>query len=179
MKYKNVNKILPPELIEEIQKYIQGEIIYIPKKDKQIHKVPTEYRIELEKRDARIYTKHLEGMSNDQLAKNYNLAQSSIRRIIVEQRKKFENMTEKIKELLLNWDLQNKSIRQIYNTVWQIGEDYVLKLYSEPEALERNILINQHLDSLGIPVAKLPYSLFELLNSLLLLTVRVYRLWLV
>lgn len=155
MKYKNVNKILPPELIEEIQKYIQGEIIYIPKKDKQIHKVPTEYRIELEKRDARIYTKHLEGMSNDQLAKNYNLAQSSIRRIIVEQRKKFENMTEKIKELLLNWDLQNKSVRQIYNTAWQIGEDYVLKLYSEPEALERNILINQHLDSMGIPVAKL------------------------
>lgn len=30
MKYKNAKNILPKELLTEIQKYIQGDIIYIP-----------------------------------------------------------------------------------------------------------------------------------------------------
>lgn len=34
MKYVNVNTILPETLIAEIQKYVQGEMIYIPKKEK-------------------------------------------------------------------------------------------------------------------------------------------------
>lgn len=155
MKYKNACDILPSELVEEIQKYIQGEFVYIPKKDKRIQKANTEYKVELEKRNARIYTMHLEGICNEQLAKNFSLAQSSIRRIIIEQRKRFEIMSDKIKVLLPNWGLQNKSIKQIYSTVWQIGEDYVLKSYNESESLKRNIMINQHLESMGIPVGKL------------------------
>lgn len=31
MKYTNATKVLPEELIEEIQKYVQGETLYIPK----------------------------------------------------------------------------------------------------------------------------------------------------
>lgn len=155
MKYKNANEILPPELIEEIQRYIQGESIYIPKKDKQLHKTITEYRVELKKRNTRIYKMHLEGVSNELLAKSFSLAQSSIRRIIIEQRKRFEVMSDKIKNLLTNWDLQNESIKQIHNTTWQIGKDYVLKFYDEPESLKRNILINQYLDEIGMPVGKL------------------------
>ncbi len=155
MKYKNANEILPEKLIEEIQKYIQGETIYIPKKDKQITKAPTEYKIELQKRNVRVYNMHLEGMSNKALAECFSLAQSSIRRIIIEQRKSFEAMHKSIKTILPYWDLQNESIKQIYNTTWQIGENYVLKLYNEPESLQRNILINQHLDEMGIPVGRL------------------------
>ena len=37
MKYKNANDILPDELIKELQKYICGEIIYVPK-PKESHK---------------------------------------------------------------------------------------------------------------------------------------------
>lgn len=37
MKYINANMILPEKLIEEIQKYIQGKYIYIPKKKKIIN----------------------------------------------------------------------------------------------------------------------------------------------
>lgn len=155
MKYRNVNEILPPELVEEIQKYIQGESVYIPKKDKITRKAPTEYKIELEKRNTRIYKMHLEGMSNDKLAENFSLAQSSIRRIIIEQRKRFEIMSDKIKSLLPNWNMQGESIKQIYGTVWQIGEDYVLKVYNESESMERNISINNHLENMGIPVGEL------------------------
>lgn len=155
MKYKNANEILPAELVEELQKYIQGEFVYIPKKDRQTNRAVTEYRIELEKRNARIYTMHLEGISNEQLAKSFSLAESSIRRILIEQRKKFDIMSDKIKALLPAWGLKNKSIKQIYATVWQIGDDYVLKLYSEREALKRNITINQYLEAMEIPVGKL------------------------
>lgn len=51
MKYKNANEILPAELVEELQKYIQSEFVYIPKKDRQTNRAVTEYRIELEKKE--------------------------------------------------------------------------------------------------------------------------------
>ncbi len=161
MKYKNAEKILPPHLVEEIQKYVQGVFLYVPKKDKQTKRAVTEYKIELEKRNNRIYKMHLEGVSNKQLAKNFSLAQSSIRRILIEQRKRFEIMSEKIRTLLWKWGLQGESITQIYSTVWQIGENYVLKVYDESESLKRNITINQHLHNMGIPVGKLIYTLKE------------------
>lgn len=155
MKYKNAEKILPPELVEEIQKYVQGEFLYVPKKDRQAHKALTEYRVELDKRNIRIYTMHLEGMSNAQLAKNFSLSQSSIRRILIAERKNFEVMTEKIKTLLHCWNLQGESVTQIHGSVWQIGRDYVLKSYEEPESMRRNISVNNHLESMGIPVGQL------------------------
>lgn len=155
MKYKNAREVLPSELIEEIQKYIQGEFLYVPKKDKQTQRSATKYRLELEKRNSRIYKMYLEGMRKKLLAQKFNLAQSSIRRIIIEQRKSFEIMSVKIKSLLSKWNLQNENIAQIYSTVWQIGENYVMKVYNEPESLKRNIMINVHLESMGIPVGKI------------------------
>lgn len=38
MKYTNANKILPEKLINEIQKYVQGETIYIPKQETEYEK---------------------------------------------------------------------------------------------------------------------------------------------
>lgn len=154
MKYKNASDVLPNDLVEELQKYVQGEFLYIPIKERKKHKAVTEYKIELEKRNNRLYKMHLEGMSNEQLAKNFSLAQSSVRRIIVSQRRRFEAMSEIIKNLLPCWNLQNEKAKQIYGTVWQIGEDYVLKTYSDIKSLKRNILINSHLESMGIPVTK-------------------------
>ena len=79
MKYKNAKDVLPNELLMLVQEHIQGEYIYVPVKEKQIAEYPTDYKTELEKRDAHIYTKYLEGMSNKQLSQIYNLSESSIR----------------------------------------------------------------------------------------------------
>lgn len=87
MKYRNANRILPKELLERLQEYVQGEYIYVPIKDKDVIESVTDYKTELKKRDAHIYTKYLEGLSNKQLAEKYNLSESSIRRIIIKQRK--------------------------------------------------------------------------------------------
>jgi len=155
MKYKNANDVLPKELLVLVQEYIQGEYIYVPVKDKRIAGFPTDYKTELEKRDAHIYTKYLEGMSNKQLSQIYNLSESSIRRIIVKQRKGNGRMKDKITRIITNWGLKNMDIKQIYNTTWQVGDDYVLKVYQSFSMLERNLKILQILDNMDIPVGKI------------------------
>lgn len=152
MKYKNAKDLLPYELIEKIQEYVQGEYLYIPVKDRADTSTTTEYKIELKKRNSHIYRKYLEGVSNSRLAEIYNLSQSSIRRIIVEQRRGYEFMKDNIKNLLSNWNMESESVKQIYNTTWQIGKDYVLKTYTDEEMLGRNITVVNKLNSMNIPV---------------------------
>lgn len=57
MKYTNAKKILPIELLEEIQKYIQGEYLYVPiKENQQKHwGENTGYRKELNERNKSIF----------------------------------------------------------------------------------------------------------------------------
>ena len=84
MKYYNTQNVLPEEVIEIIQKYVDGGYIYIPKKDNE-HKAWGEnngtknsFRV----RNIEIYNKHIAGVSVIQLAKEYYLSEQSIRRII-------------------------------------------------------------------------------------------------
>ena len=155
MKYKKANDVLPEDLLALVQEYIQGEYLYIPIKDRHIAESPTDYKNELEKRDAHIYTKYLEGMSNKQLSQIYNLSESSIRRVIVKQRKGSLWMKNQIAKILSNWGLENKDIKQIHNAAWQIGDEYVLKVYHKSSMLERNLKILQILDNMDIPVGRI------------------------
>lgn len=155
MKCKNAKDVLPNELLMLVQEHIQGEYIYVPVKEKQIAEYPTDYKTELEKRDAHIYTKYLEGMSNKQLSQIYNLSESSIRRIIVKQRKGNVRMKDKITQVISNWGLVNREIMQIYNTSWQVGDEYVLKVYQNFNMLKRNLKILQILDNMDIPVGRI------------------------
>lgn len=141
MNYKNANKILPDRLVQEIQQYVQGEYIYIPIKDKVINVAPTEYEQELMKRNKHIFTKSLEGVSNRELADMYHLSVSSIRRIIIEQRKGYESMNHKVWQIINEWDIEEKEAKQIYDSAWQVGEYAVLKIYKDVNMLQRNIKI--------------------------------------
>ena len=155
MKYRNSAEVIPAELLEEIQKYVQGEYIYIPVKEKSINRKKTEYAVEVCKRDEHIYTRHLEGMSNKELADLYALSESSIRRIIIKERNRNAYMDTIITEVLNNWNVQDKRIQQIHDTVWQIGDEYVLKKYDNKNTVEQNIRIITTLSSMGIPVEKI------------------------
>lgn len=165
MKYKNATKVLPNELIEQIQQYVQGEYVYIPIKDREVDTNITEYAIEIQKRDEHIYTKHLEGMKNIELAKRYSLSESSIRRIIIKQRKGYKEMKNYVSEILCDWDIKDVDIEQIYDSVWQVGDKYVLKVYDKPTMLERNIKILSILSDLGIPVGRLILNKNNLIYS--------------
>jgi len=155
MKYKNAAKILPPEMIEQLQQYVQGEYLYIPIKEREVHNNITDYALEVSKRDEHIYTNHLQGVSNAELAHKYALSESSIRRIISKERKRFEKMKENVLEILKEWNMESKEVKQIYDSAWQVGEEYVLKVYDHLENLERNIRLISIFSDLGIPVGSL------------------------
>lgn len=90
MKYINANVILPDELVEELQKYVQAGYIYVPAREEQ-HKAWGElsgYREELEKRNGKIISEYRQGSSMEELADRYSLSTSAIRKIIYQKKQK-------------------------------------------------------------------------------------------
>lgn len=84
MSYKRAEEILPLEIIELIQQYVEGENIYIPKKpgNRAAWGESTSSREELKKRDSRIFADYMHGISIEELAAKYYLSKKSIQRII-------------------------------------------------------------------------------------------------
>lgn len=83
MKYRNAADILPEELLREIQVYIEGEILYIPraapKTDWGAKNGSKEYYL---KRNSDIKKQFCEGMTEEELADQYGLAPNTIHKII-------------------------------------------------------------------------------------------------
>ena len=61
-----------------------------------------------------------------------------IDRIIIKERNRNAYMDTIIREVLNNWNIQDKRIQQIHDTVWQIGDEYVLKKYDNKSIVEQN-----------------------------------------
>ena len=155
MKYANANEVLPEELIIMIQKYYQGGYLYIPKGNVFEVRRQTDYKIELEKRNQYIYLKYLEGRTNGQLGNIYHLSESSIRRIILKEKVRYQKMEERIKQILSLWGIENRQLLQIYPSAWEINHSYVIKVYDDKNQLERNIKISTILLNCNIPVAEI------------------------
>ena len=89
MGYVNARNIFPSEVLEVIQNYVEGEYIYIPKKEE--NKISwgdlSQTRIEILKRNKRIYEDYLKGFSTSILSEKYFLSPKSIQRIITEKKK--------------------------------------------------------------------------------------------
>ena len=84
MSYKNSIDLLRKELITEIQKYIDGKLIYIPKKEenKKHWGDNTDTKQLLSIRNLQIYIDYQNGMTIPQLSEKYFLAEKSIQRIL-------------------------------------------------------------------------------------------------
>ncbi len=89
MGYIRAEEILPVEIIELIQQYVDGANIYIPRKQENRKEWGTEtaYRYELQSRNALIYQDYLSGMTVQEIAESYYLSEKSIQRIIREKRR--------------------------------------------------------------------------------------------
>ena len=75
--------------------------------------------------------------------------------IIIEQRKGYETMKLKIQQIINEWDIEEKDVKQIYDSAWQVGEDAVLKTYEDVNMLQRNVKILSILEDRGIPVGSI------------------------
>ncbi|MFP4015955.1 MAG: CD3324 family protein [Halanaerobiales bacterium] len=84
MGYKNGKDVLPDYLLEEIQEYIQGELIYIPKEDRNKAKWGelSGARKTYQSRNKKIHTQYEKGASLSELMDKYCLSRESIRKIV-------------------------------------------------------------------------------------------------
>jgi Mor family transcriptional regulator len=89
LNYKNGRDVLPPSLLSELQKYIQGELIYIPK--------PASKRAGwgelsgarkwLAERNRQIIQDYMSGRSIAELERKFHLSAQSIRKIVGKSRR--------------------------------------------------------------------------------------------
>ncbi|XID94517.1 CD3324 family protein [Paenibacillaceae bacterium WGS1546] len=88
MNYKNGRDVLPPSLLRELQKYLDGELLYVPKSNERRARwgeVSGTRRL-LAERNKEICRMHADGSSIEELELKYHLSSESIRKIIVKSR---------------------------------------------------------------------------------------------
>ena len=84
MGYIRAVDVLPEQLILEIQKYVDGQMLYITRKCEEHSRwgEKSGTRENLEKRDRHIFEEYMSGRSTSELSKKYYLSEKSIQRII-------------------------------------------------------------------------------------------------
>lgn len=83
MKYENAKDILPKELLENVQKYAAGKLMYVPLgEEKRSWGEASGYREKLQKRNRMICNKYANGNTISELADEYFLSLDSIKKII-------------------------------------------------------------------------------------------------
>ena len=84
MGYIRAEEILPIEIIQLIQQYVDGKNIHIPRKssNRQAWGAGTPIKQELLKRNQQIYKDYLNGSKTSELACKYYLSEKSIQRIL-------------------------------------------------------------------------------------------------
>lgn len=90
MKYEKAQNILPEDVVELIQQYIDGGYLYIPRKceNKKAWGENSGIKNELKDRNVEIFNSYKKGSSIKILAEKYYLTEQTIRRIIREEKKK-------------------------------------------------------------------------------------------
>ncbi|WP_373218233.1 CD3324 family protein [Ruminococcus sp. 5_1_39BFAA] len=89
MGYLRAEEVLPKEVLALIQQYVDGQTIYIPRKEgcQRSWGSGTDTKKDLECRNEQIYTAYQSGDTVKELAESYCLTEKSIQRIIRTYRK--------------------------------------------------------------------------------------------
>lgn len=89
MDYKSAEGVLPTELIKQIQRYVDGAVVYIPRKETNLKRWGEQNgtRSRLRQRNQAIYQRFLEGETVADLAAHHYLSEKSIRRILREEKR--------------------------------------------------------------------------------------------
>lgn len=83
MKYINAAEILPERLLKELQTYIEGDVLYVPRASvKKEWGAANGSRTFYQERNREIKRLLKDGYSVDALSKKYGLANSTIRKIV-------------------------------------------------------------------------------------------------
>lgn len=93
MSYIKATDILPEEILNLIQQYVEGEYLYIPKKEgsRRSWGESTKSKKETWQRNLQIYNENKKGVSAKELSEKYYLSLKSIQRIILQVKKEVES----------------------------------------------------------------------------------------
>ena len=94
MSYIKAENVLPQVLIEAIQQYVDGKMIYIPCKEKQEWGSLSSAKVFFRERNEKIYESYKGGMGLRELARSFSLSEKSIQRILRNQRLALEEDVE-------------------------------------------------------------------------------------
>ena len=88
MSYVKAVDVLPDEILAIIQNYVDGEYIYIPRKEdnKKSWGENTNSRKEIRMRKSKIYEDYKRGIKVKDLAEKYFLSDKSIQRIVLQKK---------------------------------------------------------------------------------------------
>lgn len=86
MRYEKAQDILPQDLLDRLQEFMDGGYLYIPRREenKKTWGNNTGIKKELSERNNKIYNDFKDGMKVNELCNKYYLAPNSIRRILRE-----------------------------------------------------------------------------------------------
>jgi len=84
MNYKNANDILPHDLVAEIQKYTEGELLYVPlSSERKGWGEKSGAKEQLKRRNQSILEMYRNGHSVSELAEKMFLCEDTVRKIIL------------------------------------------------------------------------------------------------
>ncbi len=83
MSYKNAAEILPSHLLQEVQKYIEGGLIYIPKNGKKTAwGCLSGARTVIDNRNRKIISLYENNVTIEELSKKFFLSEETIKKIV-------------------------------------------------------------------------------------------------
>jgi hypothetical protein len=85
MSYLNAEELLPPDLLVQVQAYVQGSLVYVPRSidgERLCWGARSGARESLDRRNAAIREAKARGQSIDDLADEYGLSPGGIRKIL-------------------------------------------------------------------------------------------------
>ena len=126
MSYVNADDVLPKILVKEIQKYVDGQLIYIPRKDENSlswgEKNGTKEK--LAERNQMIVNRYYSGQTIAELSKVYYLSEKRIQGIIHEYESSQKRMMEDSK---LNRENKRKQYEKGYYKTHPCNETFICK----------------------------------------------------
>lgn len=93
MSYIKATDVLPDEILDLIQQYVEGEYLYIPKKEgnRKNWGESTKSKKETSERNSLIYNQYKTGLSIKELSERHYLSPKSIQRIILKIKREIES----------------------------------------------------------------------------------------
>ncbi len=92
MRYVRARDLLPEELLAQLQQYVDGAYLYVPRREENrlAWGERTHSKRETADRNLAIFQEAEAGKDSAELAKSYFLTEKTIRRILLEERRKRE-----------------------------------------------------------------------------------------